>query len=326
MKRNFLRYWLIAVIGWVFLIMAIGGVTRLTGAGLSIVEWKPVTGILPPLTQDAWTAEFSKYKNFPDFVASPQMSLDEFKFLFWWEFVHRLVGRAMIAVILVPLGIFALQKRLVRKDFQRTLFLLGLGATQGALGWFMVKSGLVQEPRVSHIRLMIHFLSACMILAYLAYWLRIESGRSIARQSHGDFVFLRSLSWICFFQLALGALVAGSRAGYIYNTFPMMGNSWAPENFFVYPSVLDNFLNNQINLQFFHRIGGWLLTAAALLALRRGFYVIGGLIALQFVLGVFTLVGGVPLHLAVFHQVLGAFLFFKVRYSMEGYGKYGASK
>lgn len=297
--------------------MAIGAATRLSGAGLSMVEWKPVTGVLPPLNSEQWVQEFAKYQNYPDFKSNPLMSLQDFKFIFWWEYFHRLVARSLALVILIPFGIFALQGRISRKDSQRVLILLGLGVAQGALGWFMVKSGMVQTPRVSHLRLTVHFVWACLILAYLANWLRLETPHRPSSQSRRQFLFLQGLSGLCLLQLALGALVAGSRAGYIFNTFPKMGDAWLPQDFFILPSLAENLFYNQINLQFFHRVGGGLLGLGGLLGCWFGFYGLTGLIFLQFLVGVLTLVWGVPLPVAVLHQVLGAFLFFKIRYEIS---------
>lgn len=312
-NRRAVRYWLLAIVGWILLTMAIGAATRLTGSGLSMVEWRPVTGVLPPVGIAQWEQEFLKYQNFPEFKANPGMSLQEFKSIFWWEYAHRLVARSLLLVILLPLGLFAIQGRLIKKDFQRVLILLGLGAVQGVLGWFMVKSGLVQVPRVSHFRLMVHFIWACLILAYLAHWLAEEKAASFPESSREPSLFLRGLSWLCLAQLAFGALVAGSRAGYIFNTFPKMGDSWWPQNFFISSSLAENLFYNQINLQFFHRLGGWLLGLAAIWGWRIGHRELPTLILFQFVLGVLTLVWAVPLPLAVLHQVMGALLFFRIR-------------
>jgi cytochrome c oxidase assembly protein subunit 15 len=316
--RRFFHFWLISIVGWILLIMAIGAATRLMGAGLSIVEWKPVTGLFPPLTSEQWLQEFAKYQKFPDFKSNPLMSLQDFKFIFWWEYFHRLVARSLALIILIPFGFLILKKRISKRDSHRVLFLLGLGVAQGALGWFMVKSGLVDTPRVSHLRLMVHFVWACLILAYLASWLRSQRSEAPVVQNHGQFLFLQGLSWLCLLQLSLGALVAGSRAGYIFNTFPKMGETWLPQDFFIFSSMAENIFYNQINLQFFHRVGGWLLGLGGLIGCWLGFYTLAGLIFLQFLFGVLTLLWGVPVPIAVLHQVLGAFLFFWIRYSMDG--------
>lgn len=310
---QFLRLWIMSIVVILFATMGIGAMTRLTGSGLSIVEWKPLSGVLPPLHETSWQEEFSNYQQYPDFKSRPDMTLAEFKVLFWWEFVHRLVARSILLVILVPYAFLVLRKRLSSRQHLRVLGLLILGGIQGFLGWFMVQSGLVSEPRVSHFRLMIHFLWACLILAYLARWLREESPPKKIPEP-GVTQFVRVLSWVCFLQLALGALVAGSRAGYIYNTFPKFGDTWLPPSFSVYATFFENVFYNQINLQFFHRMGGWCFLFAGGHALYKELYGISSLIGLQFVLGILTLILAVPPPMATLHQLVGAFLFFYLRY------------
>lgn len=304
------RYWLIFVIGWVFLIVALGGITRLEGAGLSIVDWRPVTGVLPPWGSEQWDQEFLKYQDSPDFRSRVQMSLTDFKYIYWWEYSHRLVARMLGLVLLLPFLIFWRRGWLRHGDGVRLVVLLGLVGVQGGLGWFMVKSGLVQNPQVSHLRLMVHFLWACLILAFLASWLQRQTpGRRLPKCQRN---YLRILSYLVIVQLALGALVAGSRAGYIFNTFPKMGEQWGPEKFFVFDGWVENLFYNQINLQFFHRIGAWVLAVLVVAGWRWGNKSIALLLLLQFVLGVFTLVLKVPVPVAVLHQILGAFIFFRI--------------
>lgn len=307
-----IRIWILAITVMIFATMGIGAMTRLTGSGLSIVEWKPISGVFPPLTEASWQEEFLNYQQYPDYKSRPEMTLADFKILFWWEFVHRLIARSILFVIFIPYLIFFVRKDLRQRQHFRVAGLLVMGGIQGFLGWFMVQSGLVNEPRVSHFRLMIHFLWACLILSYLARWLREESP-SKSRES-GTVLFMRALSWFCFFQLALGALVAGSRAGYIYNTFPKFGDNWLPSNFFIYSTFFENIFYNQINLQFFHRMGGWFFLLAGVYALYKDLYIVSSLIGLQFVLGVLTLILAVPPPVATFHQLVGAFLFFYLRY------------
>lgn len=309
--RPAFRYWLMFVIGWVFLTMALGGATRLLEAGLSIVDWRPVTGIMPPITSTQWLQEFSKYQGSPDFKARSLMTLADFKFIFWWEYAHRLIARMLGFLIIVPFLFFWRQGRTISPDGKRVLLLLFLVGMQGGLGWFMVQSGLVQIPRVSHFRLLAHFLWACLILSYLAFWLQQESTKIQHRR--GQRIYLHTLSFLCVVQLALGAMVAGSRAGYVFNTFPLMGDSWGPPVFLIYDGWVENLFYNQFNLQFFHRIGGWVLGLLAVLGWRLGFRELTLLIFLQFILGVFTLVLRVPVSLAVLHQILGAFVFFRIR-------------
>lgn len=310
---QFRQIWIISIASLLLATMGIGAMTRLTGSGLSIVEWKPVSGIFPPFNESQWVHEFSNYQQYPDFKSRPSLTLDEFKTLFWWEFIHRLVARSLLFVILVPYGLLFLSGKLEKRHHRKVFGLLILGGIQGFLGWYMVKSGLVQVPRVSHFRLMVHFIWACVILGYLAQWLAEEQ-----QQSHNLSVrsrsFVQALSWLCLAQMALGALVAGSRAGYIYNTFPKIGDTWLPVRFVIFPSLWENFFYNQINLQFFHRMGAWILLAAAFYSWWKKIYPISILIIAQFFLGVLTLVLMIPPAIATLHQLLGAGLFFYLRY------------
>ncbi|NUM58216.1 MAG: COX15/CtaA family protein [Bdellovibrionaceae bacterium] len=308
-----IKIWICSITVILFATMGIGAMTRLTGSGLSIVEWKPISGVLPPLDNADWDREFKNYQQYPDYKSRSSLTLAEFKILFWWEFIHRLVARSILVVILIPYAFFVLRKQITVRQHRKVAGLILLGMVQGFLGWFMVKSGLVQVPRVSHFRLMIHFVWACLILGYLAQWLRDEA-QSVVVRAEKVSVFLKILSWVCLAQLALGALVAGSRAGYIYNTFPKFGDTWLPQNFLIYPTLVENIFYNQINLQFFHRLGGWLLLLSAFYAFAKNLYWVAGLIFMQFLLGVFTLVFAVPPLVATFHQLVGAFLFFHLRY------------
>lgn len=318
------QIWILSIVMMLLATMGVGAMTRLTGSGLSIVEWKPISGTLPPLNETQWNHEFQNYQQYPDFKSRPSLTLEEFKVLFWWEFIHRLVARSLLFVILIPYGLLFALGKLEKRHHRKVFGLLILGGIQGFLGWYMVKSGLVQVPRVSHFRLMIHFIWACLILGYLAQWLREErQSPSLPGHSRG---FVRALSWICLAQMALGALVAGSRAGYIYNTFPQLGNTWLPVRFFIYPDLWENLFYNQINLQFFHRLGGWILLGASFYAFWKQIYLISVLIMAQFFLGVLTLVLVIPPPVATLHQLLGAILFFYLRYLVtEGHLNWGDS-
>ncbi|WP_374075258.1 COX15/CtaA family protein [Bdellovibrio bacteriovorus] len=306
------QIWILSIATMLLATMGIGAMTRLTGSGLSIVEWKPISGILPPFNEVQWNQEFQNYQQYPDFKSRPSLTLKEFKVLFWWEFVHRLVARSLLLVILIPYGLLFVLGKIEKQHHRKVFGLLIFGGIQGFLGWYMVKSGLVQVPRVSHFRLMIHFIWACLILGYLAQWLGEESqSGNLPRHSRS---FVRGLSWLCLAQMALGALVAGSRAGYIYNTFPKLGDAWFPVRFFSYPDLWENFFYNQINLQFFHRLGGWILLGTSLYAFWKKIYSIFALMMAQFFLGVLTLVLMIPPPVATLHQLLGAILFFYLRY------------
>lgn len=314
---TFRQIWIASIALVVLATMGIGAVTRLTGSGLSIVEWKPLAGTIPPLNEAQWTKEFLRYQQFPEFRSNPKVTLENFKTIFWWEFSHRLIARSLIFVILLPFAILYFRRLHTPRDLKRLSVLLVMGAVQGALGWYMVKSGLVQVPRVSHFRLMAHFVWASLIIAYLAHWLR-EQGTTGAKTFYvKDQILFQFLSIVCLLQMVLGALVAGSRAGYIYNSFPKFGDSWLPQNFFIYPTITENLFYNQINLQFFHRLGGWLMLAACIYTLLRRHFFISFLIMIQFALGVLTLLMMVPPAIATLHQLCGVFLFFTLRYSVH---------
>ncbi len=318
MRNNvrFRQVWILSIAFVVLATMGIGAMTRLTGSGLSIVEWKPLSGVIPPLNEMAWNQEFLRYQEFPEFKSNPNITLEGFKTIFWWEFSHRLIARSLIFVILIPFFFLILKRQATRRDFRKLVLLLLMGAIQGALGWYMVQSGLVQVPRVSHFRLMVHFLWASLIIAYLAGWLREESTDSRGEQFPQNRLFIQALSGLCLGQMALGALVAGSRAGYIYNTFPKLGDTWLPQRFLIFPTLTENLFYNQINLQFFHRVGAWLMVIAAVYALIKKYHLIGSLILIQFVLGILTLVLMVPPPVATLHQLCGVVLFFVLRYTL----------
>ncbi|MBV2167801.1 MAG: COX15/CtaA family protein [Bdellovibrio sp.] len=311
---RFRQVWILSIAFVVLATMGIGAMTRLTGSGLSIVEWKPLSGAIPPLNETEWSQEFLRYQEFPEFKSNPNVTLEDFKTIFWWEFTHRLIARSLIFVILIPFIFLVLKKEATGRDLRKLILLLLMGAVQGALGWYMVKSGLVQVPRVSHFRLMVHFIWASLIIAYLARWLREENTNPQCKQTSSERLFLRVLGGLCLGQMALGALVAGSRAGYIYNTFPKFGDTWWPQKFLIFPTLTENLLYNQINLQLFHRLGAWLMVIAAVYALIKRYYLIGSLIFLQFVLGILTLVLMVPPPVATLHQLCGVVLFFVLRY------------
>lgn len=299
---RFVQVWIYTIFLSLCLTMGIGAMTRLTESGLSIVEWKPISGILPPLNDSEWQQEFMKYQQYPDYNSRSSMSLPEFKNIFWWEFIHRLVARSIILVIFLPYLYLYWRKRYEPHHLKKVMVLTGMVVVQGAIGWFMVKSGLVKIPRVSHLRLTIHLVWACLIILYLARWLKEENIRSSTMQTSSR--FLKFLLGLCLAQMALGAWVAGSRAGYIYNTFPKFGDGWWPVPFF----------DNLGTVQFLHRLGGWLLLGAAVYALKRKQGLIAMLILLQFILGVSTLVLRIPPYLATLHQLVGVLLLFTVGY------------
>jgi cytochrome c oxidase assembly protein subunit 15 len=296
-------WWLVVCAALVFVMVLLGGVTRLTESGLSIVEWKPVTGILPPVSDHDWQQEFDKYRQFPEYQkVKRDLSLDAFKRIWWMEYSHRLFGRAIGVVFLVPF-LWFLTRRELPAGLHGPLWLLFLlGAAQGAVGWFMVKSGLVDRPDVSQIRLALHLgLALAIYLGML--WLAFGLLWPPARRGGG-------LAWVvlsaALLQAMLGALVAGLDAGQHYNTFPLMDGQWLPPGLDALAPWWRNLVDNPITVQFQHRLGAYGLTALALWLWARGasqarHWLLVAL-ALQLALGILTLVYVVPIPLAAAHQ------------------------
>lgn len=313
------RRWLWIVAALVFVMVVVGGATRLTGSGLSITEWRPVTGAIPPLSDAAWLSEFEKYRLSPQYqLLNAGMSLGDFKFIYWWEWGHRQLGRF---IGLVYLGGFLVVAALRILPLRQTLILFGMGlllALQGAIGWIMVASGL--QPgmvAVAPVKLTLHLTFAGLFFASVvafATWLtplrRAEAGRGRAAAW-----FLLALT---FAQIALGGLVAGSKAGFTFNTWPLMDGSLVPSGatLFAKTPFWENFVDNVALVQFNHRIGAYLLLAFALwhaLSLRRAApgsggarraTALAGMMLMQGALGVVTLVLVVPLWAGLAHQGL----------------------
>lgn len=300
--------------------VVIGGITRLTHSGLSIVEWKPIMGVIPPLTESAWMEVFEKYQRFPEYqLLNRGMQLSEFKWIFFWEYLHRLLGR-MIGVVFFFPWVFFIRRRWI--DRRMSVKLWGgflLGGLQGALGWFMVKSGLVHDPHVSHYRLAAHLLLALGVLAYF-FWMVLDLRQVNDRNTESATRLLgvvRLLTAGIVLQILYGAFTAGLRAGFGFNTFPKMNDEWFPTGFFQITPVFLNFFENPIAVQFIHRTMGWLLLIGILGLWQRsrrmaltprqklGVRLLTGMVLIQFFLGVTTLVWVVPVGLASMHQ-LGA--------------------
>jgi cytochrome c oxidase assembly protein subunit 15 len=308
--------WLLCCAAMVFAMVVVGGVTRLTHSGLSIVEWQPLVGALPPLSQADWETLFAKYRETPEFrLVNFDIGLEGFKRIFWWEYVHRLLGRLIGAVFLLPFLWFLARGRLERTLAWKLAGVFALGALQGALGWYMVQSGLVDDPRVSHFRLTAHLGLALAIFA-AQLWFALELLYR-ADQAAGTPVLGRVALWLAatVFVMALtGGMVAGLRAGYAYNTFPLMNGHLVPPEILLLEPWWKNFLYNMATVQFVHRSIAWLLIVlvplfwwranAALLAPRQRLacHLLLAALALQMTLGIATLVLSVPIALAAAHQ------------------------
>jgi cytochrome c oxidase assembly protein subunit 15 len=302
------RAWIVLSIALVFAMVVVGGITRLTGSGLSIVEWAPIMGAVPPLDEAAWNAAFEAYKQYPQYrLTHPTMDLDGFKDIFFWEYLHRLLGRAIGLVFALPFFWF-----LARGAFSRALALrlavaLGLGALQGLMGWLMVKSGLVDEPRVSHFRLAAHLGLALLIMAWLAWILFDLLPPPVAQPRARSPRLLVAVGVVLALQILYGAFVAGARAGWGYNTFPLMGDRWIAEAVMAMQPWWLNLLASHATLQFLHRVlGTLLLLLVVVLWWQRRTHLLLVLVLLQYALGVYILVKVVPLVPAVMHQGVAA--------------------
>ena len=311
------KWWLIAVAALIAVMVLVGGATRLTESGLSIVEWKPVTGTLPPLSEAQWAQAFEGYKAIPQYrELNAGMSLHEFKTIFWWEWSHRLLGRVIGAAYLLPFLYFLWRGAFGTELKKRLWLIFGLGALQGAVGWWMVASGLSQRTEVSQYRLATHLVLALVIFAAIVWTLRRLTPRAQAAAAPRLKVAGVALLAVTFLQIYFGALVAGLRAGRAYNTWPEIDGALIPSaaRLFFEEPWWRNLFDNVLTVQFEHRMTAYALLALALwhaidaVRARAGAAVIGGAcwlvaaITLQAALGIFTLLQQVPIDLALAHQ------------------------
>jgi cytochrome c oxidase assembly protein subunit 15 len=313
------RWWLITVAALIALMVLVGGATRLTESGLSIVEWKPVSGTLPPLSQQQWTEAFDAYKTIPQYrELNAGMSLQDFKTIFWWEWSHRLLGRVIGGVYLLPF-LWFLQRGVLSPGLRRRLWIIfGLGALQGAVGWWMVASGLSQRVEVSQYRLATHLVLALLIFAAIVWTLRRLADPAPVPASFRLRLTAVVLLATTFIQLYFGALVAGLRAGRVYNTWPDIDGAWVPSAarlLFEQP-WWRNLFDNALTVQFEHRMTAYVLFALAILhaidaarsragaATVNGALVLAAAITMQATVGILTLLYQVPILLALAHQAV----------------------
>ena len=313
--RNSIGLWLLTCCAMIFIMVVLGGVTRLTESGLSIVDWRPVMGTLPPLGETEWQEAFARYKSSPEFrKANFWMTLADFKGIFWYEYIHRVWGRAIGLVFAVPFAYFLLRRRIDRGLGVRLVIGLGLGALQGVLGWVMVRSGLVERPDVSQYRLAAHLGLAIVIYGYLL-WIALEILTGPGR--HEGAMRLRFHAGVVaawsFFTAITGAFVAGLDAGRAYNTFPLMDGRIVPEAMFELDPWIINFFENAAAVQFTHRVVAILLVVVILALWLRAPRRIGAWLAVAAVaqagLGIVTLLTGVEIWIAATHQA-GAMVVF----------------
>ena len=306
--------------------VTVGGLTRLTGSGLSITQWQPVSGVVPPLTHDAWESAFASYRQIPQYRFENQgMTLGQFQTIYWWEWTHRLIGRLLGLVFLLPFLVFAATGAIPRKDWPRMIVLFALGGLQGAVGWWMVESGLETRVSVSQYRLAIHLGVALILFAALLWtafeYLRRSPLRAAKAGRDRIAIFANLLPALVYAQMLLGALVAGLHAGLIYNTWPTMDGRAAPEGAFSQAPWWRNFFENAGLAQFDHRVMAYIVAAAVLAfwiaarttrnspAVRRSSSALVAAVVVQVALGIVTLVSQAPLALSAVHQAMAVALF-----------------
>ncbi len=309
-----LIYWLVVLIATIFAMIVVGGITRLTDSGLSMVEWRPLLGTLPPMSDAEWQRVFSIYKEYPQYqLVNRGMSMEEFQFIFFWEYGHRLLGRMIGVMFALPFFYF-LVRGMVPQNMKFKLWVaLFLGGAQGLMGWYMVKSGLVDEPLVSHYRLAAHLGLALVIFAYLI-WLLVDLMQIERKVVSSRFkAILNVFTILLVLQIIYGAFVAGNRAGFGFNTYPLMNGEFLPDLAMSLVPFWQNLMDNNAMLQFIHRwLGALVLVLAAALVwiantgeekrIKVSMNMLFGAVVAQFLLGVFTLIYVVPISLGSIHQ------------------------
>lgn len=327
--------WLLTGCALIFSMVVVGGITRLTNSGLSMVDWKLIMGAIPPLSEQEWIATFDQYKHFPEYQEVNFMfTLEEFKSIFFWEYIHRLLGRLIGLVFIIPFFYFLLKDKIKGKLLVKCVIILCMGGFQGFLGWWMVKSGLVNNPDVSHYRLATHLVTAFLTFAF-TFWVALEL--IFEKQERPNIPYMRKGVLVLFFftilQIIYGAFVAGLNAGFIMNTWPKMGGTWIAESVTAMEPFWTNFVDGIGGVQFIHRYLAYLVVGVVIFLLlksakfelsanqKRSLMVLIGIVFVQFLLGVFTLLYAVPVWLGVIHQVGALLLLGAVVYSMSSFRK-----
>lgn len=329
-KNRAIIIWLYCGCALVLLMVVVGGITRLTGSGLSITEWKVITGTLPPMNEAQWNAEFDKYRLSPQFIkVNPHFGLYDFKKIYWWEYIHRLIARLMSVVFFVPLIWFLFKKKIKVDLLPKLLIIILLGAWQGFLGWYMVRSGLINKPHVSHLRLALHLVNALITFAYI-FWVALDlqyykDTLTSKRPKSNAIQVTLGIILLTLLQITYGAFVAGLKAGFVYNTWPLMDGQIIPHAVikgFNYDGIF-SFVNNLATVQFIHRTLALILLACVIIfwynrhsenyslkAEQKQALIFCMLLALlQVLMGISTLIFHTPILLAIMHQII-AFIFF----------------
>ncbi len=323
-SENFqISLWLVSLMSIILLMIIVGGLTRLTESGLSMVDWRLFMGTIPPLSHGDWIKVFEDYKQYPEYqIKNINMTLSEFKYIFWWEYGHRVLGRLIGVIFIIPFIYFALKKYFSNEELYSYSFLLFLGGAQGIIGWWMVKSGLDVNPYVSHLRLAVHLIIAQIILSLIAYLFLKRLDIGIYKNnfsSHKTFFIFFNI--IIFFTVIYGAFMAGLDAGKSFNTWPKMGDNYIPENLIFIEDRLFGFFDNSVFIHFFHRALAYLSFLIILYMCFKHFkgienkyqkihfLIVLFLVLIQLFIGVFVVLSNVQVSLGSIHQIIGTLLF-----------------
>ena len=313
--------WLLTGCFLIFVMVVIGGITRLTNSGLSMVDWNLFMGSVPPMNEQDWQATFDNYKQYPEYKeVNFNFTLEEFKSIFFWEYLHRMIGRLIGLVFIIPFFYFLIRKKLSKSLVPKCLLILFMGGLQGLIGWWMVKSGLAKNPDVSHYRLAIHLFTAFITFAY-TFWVALGLNPVPEERPYNGSVQkgLKILLPVLLIQIIYGAFVSGLNAGLLFNTWPKMGEYWISPAITALEPMYLNFIEGMVGVQFVHRYLAYAVAGIVIFLWFKGrkftlvtqqkqaLNILLGLVLVQFALGVFTLLNGVPVWLGVTHQI-GAFL------------------
>ena len=337
MKNNkSVIYWLLTGCFLIFVMVLVGGITRLTHSGLSMSDYKLISGTLPPLNAQEWDKAFELYKQFPEYQKlNSHFTLEDFKNIFFWEWLHRFIGRIIGIVFIVPFVYFLIRKKLDKTTLKKCLILLGLGSFQGFLGWYMVKSGLVNRPDVSHFRLAAHLSTAFITCAY-SFWVALDLIFPVKKTAVASLKKLIQFALILLLiQIIWGAFVAGLDAGFIHNFWPFMseGKLIHETVYIEESSLLKNFIQGKSGVQFIHRYLAYFVVAiigyiafksskiTTTTLQKKGIQFLVTLVLLQFILGVFTLIYAVPLWLGIAHQIVAFLLLLTMTFTLHRFSK-----
>ena len=318
-KIDLVSVWLIILSLSILIMITVGGLTRLTESGLSMVDWNLFLGAIPPMSENSWQKLFEDYQNYPEYkIKNLHMTLHDFKFIFWWEYIHRMIGRLIGILFLVPFGFFVYKKYLTKKELRIYLILFLLGGIQGFIGWWMVKSGLDLNPYVNHFRLAIHLIMAQLILSIIFYLLLnklIDTKYSYQTISHKKYIV--TFNFIILLTVIYGAFMAGLDAGLSFNTWPLMGDRFIPENLFFMEEKFYGVFDNTVFIHFFHRLLAYFSIFVLVIIVikfiniidnpvqKKHLLIISLLVFLQIIFGIFVVLSGVQVALGSIHQILG---------------------